>query len=205
MSYQNTMRQEEYGTPGRSRNLLGRILRPVRAGEKYLAWNDPKISGAPDTILLTSPDFMPDGSMPQCCAGVGIGDNLSPALDWAGIPPHTVDLAIIVQDPDAPMLRPVLHLLVCGLNPERPGVPQGFLSPAANQSLIFGRGSFGRIGYHGPRPPAGHGAHRYFFQIFALDRRLIFATHWPTYDEVIAKMEGSVLARGKLVGTFERI
>jgi Raf kinase inhibitor-like YbhB/YbcL family protein len=180
---------------------IGRLLRPIRAGDRHLAWSDPRIGDVPATIRLTSPAFADGGSIPARHAGAGVGDNLSPPLDWSNIPDGTEELVLIMQDPDAPLVRPVVHLIARSMAPHSTGVPDGGLAPG--RGIVFGRGSFGRLGYAGPRPVRGHGAHRYVFQILALASRL------PVREKadlatIMTAAAGKVLARGKLVGTYER-
>ncbi|HEY1721869.1 MAG TPA: YbhB/YbcL family Raf kinase inhibitor-like protein [Magnetospirillaceae bacterium] len=182
---------------------LGRWLKNVRAGDRHLAWNDPRFTAAPDTILLTSSAFDESEIIPQRHAGEGVGENISPPLSWSVLPFGTVELVLIMQDPDAPMRRPVVHLLVTGIAPERGSVPEGYLTPETSRDLRFGRGLFGRLGYAGPRPVRAHGRHRYIFQIFALSRRLDFKVT-PDYAAVTKAMTGAVLARGRLIGAYER-
>lgn len=108
---------------------LGRLLRRVRAGDARLAWNAAGLRDAPAGIALTSPAFADGGAMPQLCAGEGVGDNLSPPLAWSGLPDGTKELVLIVEDPDAPLRRPAVHLIAAGIAPDRAGVPEGALTP----------------------------------------------------------------------------
>jgi Raf kinase inhibitor-like YbhB/YbcL family protein len=183
--------------------FLGRMFRRVRAGDRHLVWNDARLGDAPVTLRLTSPAFAGGAAMPMRHAGIGAGDNLSPPLAWSGVPNGTAELVLIIEDPDAPLSRPVVHLIASAIAPDRPGLPEGALSPGQDASIVFGRGFAGRIGYAGPRPVRGHGPHRYIFQIFAVARRLSFAGT-PDVAALSAAMAGAVLARGKLVGTYER-
>jgi phosphatidylethanolamine-binding protein (PEBP) family uncharacterized protein len=96
----------------------------------------------------------------------------SAPADVIGCAVHVSEVVLIMQDPDAPLPRPVVHLIATGIPPECSSLSEGALSPAASRTINFGRGSFGRIGYAGPRPVRGHGVHRYLFQIFALAERL---------------------------------
>ncbi len=182
---------------------IGRVLQPVRAGDSRLAWNDPSVADAPESLRLSSAAFADDGAMPTRFAGAGVGQNISPPLDWSGAPSATRAFALIVQDPDAPLARPIVHLLAVGIPADCSGLREGALSPASGARIAFGRGSFGRVGYMGPRPVRGHGAHRYVFQLFALSRPIEVGER-PDLAEVLAAMGGAVLARGKLVGTYER-
>jgi Raf kinase inhibitor-like YbhB/YbcL family protein len=183
--------------------LLGRAFRRFRAGDRHLTWNDPRLADAPATIRLTSPAFADGAAIPTRHAGAGVGDDRSPPLAWSEVPAGTAELVLIVEDPDAPLPPPVIHLVARGIAPERRGVAEGALSPQQDPGIAFGRGSFGRIGYAGPRPVRGHGPHRYIFQIFAVGRRLAFAGE-PGLRTLLSAMAGSVLARGKLTGIYER-
>ena len=94
---------------------IGRLLRRIRAGDRHLAWNDPCVADAPESLRLTSAAFADDGAMPTRFAGAGVGQNISPPLDWSGAPSATRAFALIVQDPDAPLARPIVHLLAVGI------------------------------------------------------------------------------------------
>jgi Raf kinase inhibitor-like YbhB/YbcL family protein len=187
--------------------LIGRALRGMRAGRSHLAWNAPEAI-SPICIELRSPAFAPGAPIPLRHAGVGVGDNLSPPLTWGTLPLDTAELALIIEDPDAPLPRPVIHAVVTGIAPQSGALPEGALN--VNSSVApsgphfhLGRGSFGRLGYAGPRALPGHGRHTYVFQIFALDRHLELSDH-PTRDQLVHALRGAVLGRGRLEGTFER-
>jgi len=179
--------------------LLGHLLRNRRAGEQTLTWNAGALA-APATIRLTSPDFADGAPMPRRTAGRPIGDNVSPVLEWSGVPAGTGQLVLVVEDRDVPFSRPIVHA-VARFAPDLTRVAEGELVAGAAHG--DGLGSFRRTGYHGPRPIPGHGAHTYAFQLYALDRAI------PGDDSlrpstVIAAMAGHVLARGRLDGTYER-
>ena len=72
---------------------VGGHLRSVRAGERRLLQNDPRLAAEP-TFGLASPDFVDGDMMPTRCAGPGIGDNLSPALRWAGVSREAAELRL---------------------------------------------------------------------------------------------------------------
>ncbi len=175
---------------------LGTLLRTLRGHDRYLAWN--RLEAAPQTLILTSPAFADGAPMPPRYAGKGVGDNLSPPLAIAGVPEGTAELVLILQDPDAPIPRPVVHL-IAHLGPDTSGLGEGGLNAGAD--LVFGRGSFGYRGYAGPRPIPGHGPHRYIFQLFACRIRLGGGSKLPA---TLAALKGNILARGRLTGTFER-
>src|SRR5262249_29516558 len=89
------------------------------------------------------------------------GEDLSPPLEWTGVPADAVSLALIVDDPDAPV-GTFPHWLAGGISPEDGGIAEGRRAPCE------GRNGFHEVGYRGPCPPHGHGVHRYFFRIHAL-------------------------------------
>lgn len=178
--------------------MLGKLLRPCRGHDSHLAWN--RLEAAPETITLGSPAFADGAAIPVRHAGAGVGDNIAPALTIDGVPQHADLLVLILQDPDAPLPRPVVHLIAV-LPPATQTLAEGALNAA--EALCLGTGSFGRIGYAGPRPVPGHGPHRYIFQVFAAcgGKR---PKHGARLNEVLAALKGHVIARGRLTGTYER-
>ncbi|MFE3255551.1 YbhB/YbcL family Raf kinase inhibitor-like protein [Nocardia sp. NPDC059229] len=186
--------------------LIGRLLRPVRAGIDRTAWFDPAVQHAPETLTVGSAAFADGGDIPRLHAGTGVGDNVSPPLHWSGVPVEAVELVLIVEDPDAPLRRPVVHGVFTGIDPRITGVPEGVLGSndgETSSSIRVGTGSFGRRGYAGPRPVPGHGPHRYVFQFLALDQPSGL-TDGATLPTVLAAVAGHVIARGKLTGRYER-
>ncbi len=182
----------------RDKNLIGVLLKKVRAGDRHLAMRDPRVRDAPCSIHLSSPEFGDWAMMPKRFTQEG--ENLSPPLRWENLPDGVAELALVVQDPDAPLPDPVTHLIAYGIDPEGDIEPGGL-----NRGGLYalGKGSFGRIGYAGPRPIRSHGRHRYVFQLFALDAALgLDGT--PDLKTLMAAMDGHVLARGELTGWYER-
>ncbi|MEV8215154.1 YbhB/YbcL family Raf kinase inhibitor-like protein [Leifsonia sp. NPDC077715] len=178
---------------------LGHLLRNRRAGEDSLTWHADGLD-APETVSITSPDFADGEPMPQTTAGRPVGDNVSPALAWSGVPAEARQLVLIVEDRDVPFSRPIVHA-VARLDAEEAGVNPGDL--VAGSAHGDGIISFRQRGYHGPRPIPGHGPHHYVFQLYALDRPIPGdATLRPA--TVVDAMRGHVLARGRLTGTYER-
>jgi Raf kinase inhibitor-like YbhB/YbcL family protein len=183
--------------------LIGRALRGVRAGESKIAWNHPETS-SPACIVLSSPAFLDGESIPVAHAGKGLGDDISPPLVWSNLPPETAELVLIVEDPDAPLPAPSVHLIATGVPPHPNRLPAGALNATARaEGLQLHHGRLGRKGYFGPMPPPGHGSHRYVFQLFALGRPLQ-ASETLNRKTLLQVMEGKVVARGRLTGLFER-
>ena len=125
-------------------------------------------------------------------------DNLSPALEWSGVPEEAVELAVLCQDPDAPS-GTFTHWVLAGLQPTATGLAEGE-HPAA---VVEGRNDFGEEGYGGPMPPVGDGPHRYVFRVYASSAPLGL-TGAPTAEDLRRALEGKELASGTLVGTYQR-
>lgn len=133
------------------------------------------------------------------------GLDISPALDWAGVPAKTKSLALIVDDPDAPdPLAPKVrwvHWVLYNLPADSSGLPEGVVPKALPASTLQGRNDWGRTGYGGPCPPIG--VHRYIHQIFALDIELPDLRN-PTRAVLEKAMQGHIIERAELVGRYQR-
>jgi hypothetical protein len=124
-------------------------------------------------------------------------------LNWTPPPAGTVELALIVQDPDVPIGKPATHALTLGIDPARDGIPENALTnPSPIPGIRHGKGALGRRGYAGPMPVRSHGPHAYVFQLFALDQALALPDGF-TLDNVIAAIKGHVIGRSRLDGTYE--
>ena len=129
------------------------------------------------------------------------GKNVSPPLRWANVPAAAKALALICDDPDAPR-GTYVHWVLFDLQPAVRELPAGVPTTERLQNgARQGKHSGGRVGYTGPCPPSG--THRYFFKLYALDRALELKGT-PTKDELLAAMEGHVIGRGELMGTYSR-
>lgn len=156
------------------------------------------------TITLTSTAFAEGATIPRVYTCDG--EDISPPLDWSGVPEATRSLALICDDPDAPRgtwTHWVLYDLSADVTQLQEGIPpheRVVLGPggvAARQ----GRNDFGKVGYGGPCPPRG--THRYFFRLYALDDRPELGAG-ATKERPIGAMRGHVLAEGRLMGTYSR-
>jgi hypothetical protein len=132
----------------------------------------------------------------------GQGKDTSPPLQWSGVPTGAKSLALIADDPDAPV-GTWTHWVLFDLPPTTTELaadtPKSqFLPGGAKQ----GMNDFRRLGYGGPLPPPGK-AHRYFFKLYALDKALDLKSG-ATKKEVEAAMKGHILAEGQLMGTYQR-
>jgi Raf kinase inhibitor-like YbhB/YbcL family protein len=127
------------------------------------------------------------------------GQNLSPALEWSGIPEGAESLALIVDDPDAPM-GTFVHWVVYNLPTDVEGLPEGGTLPG---DASEGVNDFGDSGYGGPMPPKGHGIHHYHFKLYALDTEVPLKAGASKAD-LMKAMEGHILAQAELMGIYER-
>ncbi len=184
---------------------VGRALNSVRGDADSLVSADAAFAAVPEIIQLTSPAFAQGGPIPT--AYTEDGAKLSPPLCWIGVPPEAEGLVLLIEDQDSPTPRPLVHAILAGLEPRDGELAEGALpSPdheAEGADHGLGRNSFMQRAYLPPDPPRGHGPHRYAFQIFALDQAPEFS-HVPGRGALVDALRGHVIARGVLVGTYER-
>ncbi len=151
------------------------------------------------TLQISSPAFSEGQMIPRqyTCDGADI----SPALSWSGVPEGTRSLALICDDPDAPMGTWV-HWVLFNIDPARNGLPEQ-IAPDAQVlgGARHGTNDFRRLGYGGPCPPGG--THRYFFKMYALDTELELESG-ATKAQLEAAMQGHVLAQAQLMGKYRR-
>lgn len=155
-------------------------------------------------LVLTSPAFASGNPIPRRHSGDG--EDLSPALAWSGLPPEARELAIIVDDPDAPSPQPWVHWVIAKISPSEAGIAEGVHpnpSPSFPPGCVQGENSWGSIGYRGPAPPRGHGVHHYHFRLYALDGPLQVSAGIDKAS-LLQSMRGHVLAETELVGPYER-
>jgi Raf kinase inhibitor-like YbhB/YbcL family protein len=180
--------------------FMGRLLAGRHAGDQRMLSRSPGLAEVPATIELTSPAFAPGSPIPTRYTQEG--DDRFPPLAWRGVPGSAQELVIVIEDPDAPLPLPVVHAIVHGLPARADGLDEAEVN--APGFAGFGKNSRGARSYRGPRPILGHGPHRYVFQLFALAQPLRLAGP-PTKKTLRAALSGGgVLARGELVGTYER-
>ena len=177
-------------------------MRGVHAGEEKLVWNQPAVRAAPETIVLSSSGFQNGAVIPTRFAARSIGENQSPPLVWSNLPSRTAEIVLIMEDPDAPLPRPFVHLIAYGIPGELRQLPEGALGHEG-PSLRFGKSTIGSQAYMGPRPMPAHGPHRYVIQILALNRPTKFQSA-PNLKSFLKGVSGTVIGRGRLIGTFER-
>lgn len=144
-------------------------------------------------MKLTSSAFEHNGAIPSkfTCDG----DDTSPPLDIVDVPENAKSLALIMDDPDAPV-GTWDHWIVYNIPATVNEIPQG-----TEPQGIGGKNSWGRIGYGGPCPPSG--THRYFFKLYALDRELDLP-EGSSKEELEKAMEGHIIEKTELMGTYEK-
>ena len=183
------------GTPG------------YRAGDERLAYE--KFPAA-EAIHVMSKTFVEGGEIPLICSQDGA--NLSPAVEWTGVPDGTVSLTLIVEDPD--VLRHPIHLCIGSFSQSLAGDVRGCQKGVGttahdgHREVHDGPGTPGKnskmhVGYIGAAPPKGDRPHRYFFQVFALNR-LLDLPGGAGRGTILAAMSGHVLAKGQMIGTYKR-
>ena len=155
------------------------------------------------SFTLHSPAFSHQGSIPRpyTCQG----KDISPPLEWSGVPEGTRSLALIVDDPDAPdpaaPRMTWVHWLLYNLPPTASGLMEGVAPDLLPEGTLEGVNDWHRTGYGGPCPPVGR--HRYFHKLYALDT-LLPDLGRPDKPTLEAAMKGHVIASAELVGTYAK-
>lgn len=150
-------------------------------------------------IKITSTAFSEGSIIPKryTCDG----EDVSPPLEWSGVPEGTKSLALICDDPDAPMgiwVHWVLFNIPASVKDLPTSVPP---AEALENGAKHGKNDFGKLGYGGPCPPSG--THRYYFKLYALDMQITIKSG-ITKAQLQKAMEGHILAEGQLMGKYKR-
>ncbi len=145
-------------------------------------------------MKITSPAFENNQAIPAkyTCDG----ENVSPPLGISGVPAGAESLVLIADDPDAPRGTWV-HWLLWNIDSSTSEIAEGSVPPGA----VEGATSFGKPGWGGPCPPSG--THRYFFKLYALDKKLEFPAS-ADKAQLEQALEGHILERAELVGLYQR-
>jgi len=155
--------------------------------------------GVAMNIKVTSGAFEDGGVIPE--RYTGDGEDISPPISWSEIPAGTRSIAIISDDPDAPVGTWV-HWVIFNIPPDTKGLAEGVpADPTLKDGTVQGINDSRAIGYGGPYPPTGY--HRYYFKAYALDT-MIGLKPGATKKELLKAMEGHVLAEGSLMGKYKR-
>jgi hypothetical protein len=145
-------------------------------------------------LRVSSPAFDGHGQIPA--RHTGDAEDVSPALDWTGVPKGTKAFAVVVDDPDAPLVNGFTHWVAYGIPGDATGLPEGA------SEVTQGVNSMGQEGYMGPAPPAGHGPHHYYFWVYALDDDLDLE---PGLDRraLVERIEDHVIEQARVIGTYQ--
>lgn len=123
------------------------------------------------------------------------GEDVSPAISWEGVPEGTQSFAVVVHDPDAPLVGGFTHWVAYNIPSDATGIPEG------GGEHTEGATSFGKAGYGGPAPPPGHGTHHYYFWVYALGEDPGLEAGLSR-RELLDRIEDSVIEQARLVGTY---
>jgi Raf kinase inhibitor-like YbhB/YbcL family protein len=163
---------------------------PTRPG--YGAAMPQKLNVA--NLKVTSSAFDDHERIPE--RHTGEGEDVSPALTWSGVPEGARSFALVVHDPDAPLVDGFNHWVLYNLPADTTTLPEGA------EAGTSGKNSTGNTGYMGPAPPAGHGPHHYYFWVYALDDELDLPDGLDR-RELIERIEDHVIEQARLVGIYE--
>ncbi|NOX29575.1 MAG: YbhB/YbcL family Raf kinase inhibitor-like protein [Actinobacteria bacterium] len=155
---------------------------------------EPLLSEDTLTFTLVSPEFEASGSIPAVFSRRD-GDNVSPPLQWGGVPEGTTDLALVMTDPSA---NGFVHWVIWGLDPVSIGLDIGQVPPEARQAL----NGFGDAAYGGPSPPPGADPHVYLWRLFALDQPTLDLENGMNGQDAIAEIESRAIAITELIAFY---
>lgn len=168
----------------------------------------PSPTSTAGTLTLTSPGFVNGGTYPaaQVASGFGCaGPNISPALNWSGVPAGTRSLVLTKYDPDAPTGSGFWHWAVFNIPATATGLAQGAGNPGGTlpEGAAQLNNEGGQPGFVGACPPVGDAPHRYVYTLYALNSTLDLPT---TVSPAILgfNLNGKVIAKTSLTATYGR-
>jgi Raf kinase inhibitor-like YbhB/YbcL family protein len=162
---------------------------------------------APRTIVVTSPMMSAGELMPRDYAPDG--RNMSPPLQWENLPADTEQIAVLCLDHGAGNPPPWVHWIIYNVPGSASGLPEGVpfdpseSMPAELAGTAQGNNGWGLAMYRGPAPPVGD-LHQYQFLVYALDEALDLPPGL-TRGQLLAAIDGHVIAQGEMVTTYERV
>ena len=129
------------------------------------------------------------------------GEDVSPRVEWRGLPAGARSLVLICYDPDAPR-GTFVHWVLYNVPPSLPGLPENLPKTGVIEGVgLQGVNDFGRVGYGGPCPPSG--THRYVFLVLALDSELKLREGASAFD-VLHEALPHVIGYGEVVLRYSR-
>ncbi len=165
----------------------------------------PDMQSIPNTITVRSDAFGENAPISEKHSAYGA--DVSPTLQWSGVPQGAKSLVLMMEDPDAASPKPFTHWLVANIPPGATSLPAALpKSEKLTQpgGAVHGANNTGTLAYYGPKPPPDDPVHHYHFQVFALDRTLQLPSGFNR-QALLGAMKGHVLAKGDLVGTYQRV
>lgn len=161
-------------------------------------------------ITVTSEDFSDGQTLPKPQAsaifGAG-GQDVSPQLSWTGFPAETKSFVVTCFDPDAPTAAGFWHWAVADIPATVTSLPADAGAPgsaALPDQAVTLRGDAGLAQFVGAGPPPGHGPHRYFFVVHAVDVESLELPEGASPSYLGFNLFSHAIARGSLVGLFEQ-
>jgi len=154
-------------------------------------------------IAVRSPAFGHGSPIPKRFAFSPEGENISPPLQWTGVPQRAQELVVIVEDP-IPQKPIFLHWIVYGIPASATGLPEGV--PADQEKangFTQGLNDFGHLGWGGPLPSPGEPPHKYQFWVYAVDMHVTLPPG-ATKKEVMDAIGPHILSNGRIIGTYKR-
>jgi Raf kinase inhibitor-like YbhB/YbcL family protein len=152
-------------------------------------------------MQISSPAFEAQQSIPELYTCDG--RDVSPPLNWTGVPDKAKSLVLIVDDPDAPdpaaPRMTWVHWILYNLPVSATGLAEAINPKALPVGTSEGINDWKRTGYGGPCPPIGR--HRYYFKLYAIDV-LLPDLHKPTKSTLLQAIKGHVLAEAELMATY---
>jgi Raf kinase inhibitor-like YbhB/YbcL family protein len=166
-------------------------------------WRLPEVPA----FTLTSPDFRNGDFLPQWARGRDAGgEDRSPTLHWEGAPSGTRSFVVTVFDPDAPTSSGWWHWAVFNIPSSVDSLPPGAGNPEAKllpPGAVSLPNETRQRRFQGAAPPVGHGEHRYFFTVSALDVERLELDDESTPAKLGGAMRLHVIARAQLFGLAE--
>jgi Raf kinase inhibitor-like YbhB/YbcL family protein len=172
--------------------MLGFILPSLLAGRELLGGKNMKL----ESTAFREGEIIPSK---YTCDGA----DLSPPIHWSDVPPGTKSFVLIMDDPDAP-IGTFTHWVVYDIPSDVGGIEEDLPKVKVFEGIKQGLNDFGYVGYGGPCPPKGHGYHRYFFRIYALDVETLGVEAGSSRRVVEERMKGHILGEGSLMGRYKR-
>jgi len=154
-------------------------------------------------LTISSPAFADNSQIPAIYTCDGL--NISPPLQWAGVPSGAKSLVLIIDDPDAPdpaaPKRIWIHWILYNIPTSASILPEGIAPHALPAGTMEGLNDGKKTSYGGPCPPIG--CHRYFHKLYALDV-ILPDLRQPTKQVLLQAMEGHILTSTETIGLYQR-